>query len=93
MKLTVVIVNYNVRYFLEQCLLSVQKAVHGVDAEVYVVDNNSVDGSALMVRERFPWVLFIENKVNTGFSKANNQAMRLAKGEYILLLNPDTIVE
>ncbi|MFM7309824.1 MAG: glycosyltransferase family 2 protein [Flavobacteriales bacterium] len=93
MKLTVVIVNYNVRYFLEQCLLSVQKAVHGVEAEVYVVDNNSVDGSALMVRERFPWVLFIENKVNTGFSKANNQAMRLAKGEYILLLNPDTMVE
>ena len=93
MKLTIVIVNYNVRYFLEQCLLSVQKAIQGIDTEVYVVDNNSVDGSGSMVRERFPWVKFIENKVNTGFSKANNQAMRLAQGEYILLLNPDTIVE
>jgi GT2 family glycosyltransferase len=93
MKLTIVIVNYNVRYFLEQCLLSVDKAVVGIDAEIYVVDNNSVDGSADLVREKFPHVKLIANKENTGFSKANNQAMRLALGEYILLLNPDTVVE
>jgi GT2 family glycosyltransferase len=93
MKLTVVIVNYNVRYFLEQCLLSVQKAMNGVDGEVYMVDNNSVDGSVAMVEERFAWVKCIANKENVGFSKANNQAMRLAKGEYVLLLNPDTVVE
>jgi GT2 family glycosyltransferase len=93
MKLTVVIVNYNVRYFLEQCLLSVQKAMNGVDGEVYMVDNNSVDGSVSMVQDRFSWVHCIANKENVGFSKANNQAMRLAKGEYVLLLNPDTVVE
>lgn len=93
MKLTVVIVNYNVRFFLEQCLLSVEKAMRNVQAEVYVVDNNSVDGSVEMVAERFPWVRLIANRENTGFSKANNQAMRVAKGEYVLLLNPDTVVE
>ncbi len=93
MKLTVVIVNYNVEYFLEQCLYSVRKASKDIDIEVFVVDNNSVDGSNKMVKEKFPEVVLIENKENTGFSKANNQAMRLAKGEYILLLNPDTVVE
>lgn len=93
MKLTVVIVNYNVEYFLEQCLLSVRKALHGIDAEVFVVDNNSVDGSVAMVREKFPEVRLIANQENTGFSRANNQAMTLALGEYILLLNPDTVVE
>jgi O-antigen biosynthesis protein len=93
MKLTVVIVNYNVKYFLEQCLISVQKACEGITAEVYVVDNNSVDGSVAMVAEKFPWALLIANTENTGFSKANNQAMRLAKGEYVLLLNPDTVVQ
>lgn len=93
MKLSVVIVNYNVRYFLEQCLLSVQKAMRGVDGEVFVVDNNSVDGSVAMVLERFPGVKCIANKENVGFSKANNQAMLVAKGEYVLLLNPDTVVE
>ena len=93
MKLTVVIVNYNVRFFLEQCLLSVEKAMRNVQGEVYVVDNNSVDGSVEMVAERFPWVALIANRENTGFSKANNQAMRVAKGEYVLLLNPDTVVE
>lgn len=93
MKLSVVIVNYNVRYFLEQCLLSVEKAIGNHDVEVFVVDNNSVDGSVSMVEARFPWVKLIANKENTGFSRANNQAMRLAGGEYILLLNPDTVVE
>ena len=93
MKLTIVIVNYNVRYFLEQCLLSVEKAIAGIDAEVFVVDNNSVDGSVAMVCNRFSWVKCIANKENVGFSKANNQAMRVAAGEYVLLLNPDTVVE
>jgi O-antigen biosynthesis protein len=92
-KLTIVIVNYNVRYFLEQCLLSVQKAMGDLAVEVFVVDNASVDGSVEMVREKFPWVQMIANSDNPGFSKANNQAMRIAKGEYILLLNPDTVVQ
>ncbi len=93
MKLSVIIVNYNVKYFLEQALLSVRKAIANLEAEVFVVDNNSVDDSVLMVREKFPEVHLIANKDNPGFSKANNQAIRLAKGEYVLLLNPDTVVE
>ena len=92
-KLSIIIVNYNVQYFLEQCLLSVQKAMTGMTVEVFVVDNNSVDGSVQMVQEKFPWVKCIANKDNTGFSKANNQAMRVAEGEYFLLLNPDTVIE
>ena len=93
MKLSVIIVNYNVKYFLQQCLQSVQKACGLVDVEVFVVDNNSSDGSNEMVEELFPNVHLIANKENTGFSKANNQAIRKSKGEYVLLLNPDTIVE
>ena len=93
MKLSVVIVNYNVKYFLEQCLHSVEDAIKGIDAEVFVVDNNSVDGSVEMVREKFPDVKLIASTVNTGFSVANNQAIKVASGEYILLLNPDTVVE
>ncbi len=93
MDLTVVIVNYNVEHFLEQCLLSVRSAIANIDAEVFVVDNNSVDGSCAMVEEKFPGFTLIENRENVGFSKANNQAIRLAKGRYVLLLNPDTVVE
>ena len=93
MKLSVIIVNYNVKHFLEQCLHSVRKAAVGLDCEVFVVDNNSVDGSVQMVEEKFPEVLIIANHENVGFSKANNQAIRLSKGEYALLLNPDTVVE
>lgn len=93
MKLSVIIVNYNVRHFLEQCLHSVVKAAKGLDAEIFVVDNNSVDNSVEMVREKFPEVKIIANKENLGFSKANNQALRIAKGQYQLLLNPDTVVE
>lgn len=93
MKLSVVIVNYNVKHFLEQCLISVKKAMENVEGEIFVVDNNSVDGSVEMVREKFPLVHLIVNKKNLGFAKANNQAVRQAKGEYILLLNPDTVVE
>ncbi|MCF8238946.1 MAG: glycosyltransferase family 2 protein [Saprospiraceae bacterium] len=93
MDLTVIIVSYNVRHFLEQALLSVRKAVAELEAEIIVVDNDSVDDSVLMVRERFPEVQLIVNPDNTGFAVANNQAIRLAKGRYILLLNPDTVVE
>jgi O-antigen biosynthesis protein len=93
MKLSVIIVNYNVKHFLEQCLHSVYKAAKGIETEIFVVDNNSVDGSAQLVREKFPDLHFIENKENVGFSRANNQAIRKATGEYILLLNPDTVVE
>ena len=93
MKLSIVIVNYNVRYFLEQCLHSVQNACLGLESEIFVVDNDSVDGSVKMVKEKFPDVNLIENKDNKGFSSANNQAIRKSSGEYILLLNPDTIVE
>ena len=99
MKLSIIIVNYNVKYFLEQCLHSSLKALaqvkeaHGDwDGEIFVVDNNSVDGSIEMVEERFGEVKLIANRDNKGFSKANNQAIKLATGEYILLLNPDTVV-
>ncbi|HOY90630.1 MAG TPA: glycosyltransferase, partial [Bacteroidales bacterium] len=93
MTLSVIIVNYNVKHFIEQCLLSVYDALDGIDGEVIVVDNNSVDGSVAMIKERFPQTILIANNENLGFSKANNQALQIAKGKYILLLNPDTIVE
>ncbi len=93
MKLSIIIVNYNVRYFLEQALLSVRRACAGLDAEVWVVDNNSVDDSVPMVREKFPEVRLIANEGNPGFSIANNQAIRQSAGAYVLLLNPDTVVE
>lgn len=92
MKLSIVIVNYNVKYFLEQCLYSVRAAITGLDAEVWVVDNHSTDGSIEYLRPRFPEVNFIENQDNPGFAKANNQAIRMSSGEYVLLLNPDTVV-
>lgn len=91
-KLSVVIVNYNVKHFLEQALLSVEKAIAHVDSEVWVVDNCSVDGSVEMVEEKFPWVKLMANKENVGFSKGNNQAIRASNSEYVLLLNPDTVV-
>ncbi len=93
MKLSIVIVNYNVKYFIEQCLHSVINAIRHIEAEIIVVDNNSLDGSCAMISEKFPEVSLIENKKNTGFSVANNQAIKIAQGEYVLLLNPDTVVE
>ncbi len=90
--LSVVIVNYNVRYFLEQCILSVQAAAENLKVEIIVVDNNSTDGSCKMLQDKFTDVILIQNKVNTGFSKANNQGVEIAKGAYVLILNPDTIV-
>jgi GT2 family glycosyltransferase len=91
--LSVIIVNYNVVYFLEQCLNSVIAASKNLKVEIFVVDNNSVDGSVELVKEKFPDVKLIANKENTGFSKANNQAIQMSSGRYILLLNPDTVVE
>ena len=93
MKISIIIVNYNVRYFLQQCLQSVKKAIENIDAEIFVVDNVSEDGSVEMVQELFPEIKLIANTENLGFSKANNQAIKLSKGEYVLLLNPDTVVE
>lgn len=93
MKLSVIIVNYNVEAFLEQCLRSVSDALARVDGEVIVVDNASVDGSEEMVRKEFPSVHFLANQQNVGFSKANDQAIEVAQGTYVLLLNPDTLVE
>lgn len=92
MKLSVVIVNYNVKYYLEQCLHSLQKAVESIQTEIFVVDNASGDKSLEYLKPRFPGVTFIDNKENLGFAKANNQAIRISRGEYVLLLNPDTLV-
>lgn len=92
MKLSVVIVSYNVSHYLLQCLDSLQRALRGIDGEVIVVDNHSRDNSVALVHQAHPEVKVIENLHNLGFSKANNIALRQAKGEYALLLNPDTIV-
>ena len=92
MKLSVVIVNYNVRLLLEECIKSVENALDGIEGDIFVVDNNSFDGSVEYIRERFPKVHIIANKENLGFARANNQAIRMTDAEYILLLNPDTVV-
>ena len=92
MQLSVIIVNYNVKYFLEQCLYSVLKASLNIEAEIFVVDNNSTDGSQAFLEPKFPSVNFLWNKTNDGFAKANNQALAKATGNVILFLNPDTIL-
>ena len=92
MQLSVIILNYNVRYFLELCVLSVQKAIQNLDAEIIVIDNNSSDDSCTMMKQRFPNIKFIQNKENSGFPKGNNIGVAQAKGEYICILNPDTVV-
>ena len=92
MKLSVVIVSYNVRELLTACIDSVVKAAEGIDSEVFVVDNKSVDDTIEVISRDYPWVHLINNKENQGFSKANNIAIRQAEGEYVLLLNPDTVV-
>lgn len=92
MKLSVIIVNYNVKYFIEVCLHSVFRAAEGIDTEVIVVDNNSMDDSCAMIKAKYPQVTLIENKENTGFGHANNQGVAIAKGEYILFVNPDTVM-
>lgn len=92
MKLSIIVLNYNVRYFLELCLKSVADAISKIDAEIIVVDNCSADDSCSMVKTLFPEIKLIENKTNFGFSKGNNIGVAEAKGEYICILNPDTVV-
>ncbi|HEX9514470.1 MAG TPA: glycosyltransferase family 2 protein [Puia sp.] len=92
MILSVIIVNYNVKYFLEQCLYSVEKALRDRQTEIFVVDNHSSDGSLEYLRSAFPRVKFMANEENQGFARANNQALREARGKNILFLNPDTIL-
>jgi len=92
MQLSVIILNYNVRYFLELCIKSVQAALKDIDAEIIVIDNNSQDDSCNMVKQLFPEITLLENKENIGFAKANNQGVAIAKGEYVCILNPDTVV-
>ena len=92
MQLSVIILNYNVRHFLELCVLSVQKALSNIDGEIIVVDNNSSDDSCEMMQHRFPKIKLIRNTENLGFPKGNNIGVAQAKGEYICILNPDTVV-
>jgi GT2 family glycosyltransferase len=92
MQLSVIILNYNVRHFLELCVLSVQKALSNIDAEIIVVDNNSSDDSCQMMQHRFPNIKLIRNTENLGFPKGNNIGVSQAKGDYICILNPDTVV-
>ena len=92
MKLSIIILNYNVRHFLELCLKSVEASLVNIDAEIIVVDNLSSDNSCDMVKQMFPHVKLIQNKENYGFSKGNNIGVAQAKGEYVCILNPDTVV-
>ena len=91
-KISIFIVSYNVRHYLAQCLDSVQKALEGIDGEVFVVDNDSQDDTMTVLPPQYPWVSFIANKENVGFARANNLAIRQSTGQYVLLLNPDTTV-
>lgn len=92
MQLSVIILNYNVRYFLEQCVGSVQKALQNIEGEIIVVDNHSSDDSCAMMQQRFPDIQLIQNPENYGFPKGNNIGVAQAKGEYLCILNPDTVV-
>ena len=93
LKLSIIIVNFNVKYFLEQALQSIFQSETDFELEVFVVDNHSVDGSVEMVAHRFPQAKLIANNDNVGFSTANNMGIRRSTGEYVLLLNPDTIIK
>ncbi|MGB9719982.1 MAG: glycosyltransferase [bacterium] len=92
-EISIVIVNYNVRHFVEQCLMAIERARHNLALEIIVVDNASVDGSQAMIKRKFPQVLLLENHKNLGFAKANNQALKIARGKYVLILNPDTLIQ
>lgn len=93
MDLSVIIVSFNVKDLLRQCLRSSEIALGKIAGEIFVVDNNSEDGSAEMIKNEFPDVKLINNTVNYGFSAANNQAIKKSVGQFVVLLNPDTIVE
>ena len=90
--MSVVILSYNVRHYLELCLQSVQAATKDITSEIIVIDNNSSDDSCSVIKLNYPEIILIQNKENVGFSKANNQAVKIASGEYICILNPDTVV-
>jgi len=90
--LSIIIVSYNSRFFLELCLSSIKSATKNIDSEIIVVDNNSEDDSINMIESLFPEVLLIANKINLGFSSANNLGVKKARGKYICFLNPDTVV-
>lgn len=92
MKVSVIIVSYNARYYLEQCLESVQQAMNNIEGEIIVFDNNSPEKPIEKIKNKFPKVQFIVSETNLGFAKANNQAVEMAKGEYVLILNPDTLL-
>lgn len=92
MKLTIIVVNYNVKYFLNICLKSLVKALEGIESEVVVVDNASSDGSTHLLKKNFPMIRLIENEENIGFGRACNQGIEVSRGEYILIINPDTLV-
>lgn len=91
--ISVVIVNYNVKTYLAQALVSIKKALADISHEIFVVDNASVDGSSQYIRNNFPEITLIENKENVGFSRANNQALKLVRGKFVVLINPDTVVQ
>ena len=91
-QVSIIIVNYNVQHFLDQCIQSIYKSKHNLDVEILVVDNNSVDASVQMVKDKYPNVRLIANNGNPGFAVANNQAINIAQGKYVLLLNPDTLL-
>ncbi|MFC1738960.1 glycosyltransferase family 2 protein [Planctomycetota bacterium] len=91
-ELSIVIVNWNVKNLLTRCLNSIYKTVKKIDFEIIVVDNASSDGSVKMVKDKFPTVILIENKVNVGFPLANNEAVKLSNGKLLLFINPDTEV-
>lgn len=92
MELSIIIVNYNVKEFLQNLLHSLQKSLTHISHEIIIVDNASNDGSVEFIRSKFPETILIENQSNVGFSKANNLGLKIAKGKFILLINPDTIV-
>ncbi|MFA7629629.1 MAG: glycosyltransferase [Candidatus Neomarinimicrobiota bacterium] len=91
--ISIIIVSYNVKNFLQHCLLALKKAAAGLQTEIFVVDNHSIDGTPDMLRREFPDLQLISNETNLGFGKANNQALKLASGKYVLFLNPDTLIE
>jgi len=91
-ELSIIIVNFNARAYLRDCLSSIRENIHRTSYETFVVDNGSEDGSCEMVRAEYPWVRLIENRANVGFSRANNQAIRESSGRFVLLLNNDTLV-
>ena len=91
-KISVVIVSYNVCQLLDECLQSVERALEGIEGDIWVVDNKSTDNTVDTLRSKHPHVHFIANHQNVGFARANNQAIRKSSSEYVLLLNPDTVV-